>query len=111
MEVSVFSVLVCLLTFLFFLVSEVLGNTELAKEVTGVAGVQSCKYILIHDWCGNSVLFLLFSTCAGNPELMTTPGNHPLFQALKAFTEKMNSVFSLKPHLFCTSVFAYLTLC
>lgn len=42
MEVSVFSVLVCLLTFLFFLVSNVLGNTELAKEVTGIAGVQSC---------------------------------------------------------------------
>lgn len=47
MEVSVFSVLVCLFTFLFFLVSEVLGNTELAKEVTGVAGVQSCYSVNI----------------------------------------------------------------
>lgn len=56
MEVSVFSVLVCLFTFLF-LVSEVLGNTELAKEVTGIA-LLLCKYILIHDWCGNSVLYL-----------------------------------------------------
>lgn len=41
MEVSVFSFLVCLLTFLF-LVSEMLGSTELAKVVIGIAGVQSC---------------------------------------------------------------------
>lgn len=109
MEVSVFSVLVCLFTFLF-LVSEVLGNTELAKEVTGIA-LLLCKYILIHDWCGNSVLFLLISTCTGNPELMITLGNVPLFQALSAFTEKTDSVFSLKPHLFYTIVFAHLTLC
>lgn len=50
MEVSVLSVLVCLFTFLFS-VSEVLGNTELAKEVTGIAGVQSC-------YCVNTYLFM-----------------------------------------------------
>lgn len=42
---------------------------------------------------------------------MATPGNVPLFQALSAFTEKMNSVFSLKSHLFYASVFAHLALC
>lgn len=45
-------------------------------------------------------MFLLVDTCTGNPELMTAPGNSPLLRALKAFPEKMNSTFSLKPHLF-----------
>lgn len=92
-----------LLTFLFFLVSEVLGHTELAKGVTSTTGVQSycltvllCKYVLIHDWCGNSVLFLLVNTCTKNPELMATPGNVPLFQALNAFTEKIEFSFQFK---------------
>lgn len=54
-----------------------------------------CKNVLIHDLRRNSVLFLLVNTGTGNPDLMTTSGNVPLFQALSAFTGKINSVGSL----------------